>query len=58
MHKQWFESGGWGVSGTVEFSREASCWTWVCAWGCWGWDCEGREEARQALLAHKCSMDS
>jgi hypothetical protein len=55
---RWVDTGGWGVSGTVDFSIEARCYVWTCIWGCAGSDCEGEQEARDQLLTHSCRMDS
>jgi hypothetical protein len=40
----------------VEWSQEMTCFTWRCQWGCFGFDFEGEQEARESFLAHKCSM--
>jgi hypothetical protein len=57
-NKVWVDTGGWGMSGVIEFSNVTSSWTWTCIWGCSDWDHEGEQEAREALLRHVCPMDS
>jgi hypothetical protein len=39
---------------TVQFSREAACFTFTCEWGCWDFDFESAQEAADALAAHQC----
>lgn len=46
------------MSGTVDFSIEASCWTYRCQWGCFAFDFEGEQEATEALLSHPCDRTS
>lgn len=29
-------------------------WTWTCPWGCYGFDHESEQEARDAETAHQC----
>lgn len=56
--RRWVDTGGFGVSGIVDFSHEASCWIYKCIWGCQDFDFEGEQEARDALLSHKCERTS
>lgn len=52
--RKFVDTGGFGVSGIVEFSTSASCWTYLCSWGCHDFDFEGEREATEAFYQHKC----
>lgn len=41
----------------VEFNRQMACWTWSCEYGCFGYDYEGEQEAREAFLSHRCRKE-
>lgn len=40
----------------AKWNHEMACWTWSCAFGCFGWDCESQFEAEQEFLKHACPM--
>ena len=40
----------------ISFNPEMGCWTFLCAFGCFGFDYEGSQEALEAFLDHKCPM--
>ena len=48
------QSGGFDLS--IQFSHLTSSWTWTCVFGCYGWDHEGEQEAREAFLMHTCTV--
>lgn len=43
------------MTGIVEFSKDAGCWTYLCQWGCQEIDFEGAAEATTAFTKHNCS---
>lgn len=54
-NRRFIDTGGFGVTGIVEFSKDAGCWTYLCQWGCQEIDFEGAAEATTALTKHNCS---
>lgn len=38
----------------VKWSRECGSYIYICDYGCRGFDFEGEQEARDALLGHEC----
>ena len=53
--RKWIDGGGWGVTGVVDWNKEAECFTWLCSWGCFGYSYEGELDAHEMLNNHECN---
>lgn len=38
----------------IHFDSNLACWFYTCAWGCYAFDFEGEQEARDNYIGHLC----